>query len=234
MKKALFILMAAVLVALPSFTSAGFSNGGATLLTRLEVSKDGTTWVNYLAETNGGGQTLTVSPGDTIYFRLRTWNAGANPAVNITYTSSYSNPQFIDAWDPFHPGVNDDLDADATFYYSLTGLPNMTAGTVSFDLDAVAPVSSETSGFQSGGMVARVAAGTPDQTVILATVIITGAGSIAWWKNWLFPRAYADDSATTQVRILVSNPPVVTPIVLPTTGPDASGLLLLPVSYLNR
>jgi len=88
MKKVVFVLMAAVLIALPSFTSAGYSSGGAMLLTRLEVSKDNTNWVNYLAEENSGDQTLTVLPGDTVYFRLKTWNTGDAPSINITFTGS--------------------------------------------------------------------------------------------------------------------------------------------------
>ena len=233
MKKVVFVLMAAVLIALPSFTSAGYSSGGAMLLTRLEVSKDNTNWVNYLAEENSGDQTLTVLPGDTVYFRLKTWNTGDAPSIDITFTGSYTNPGYIDALDPFHPGVHDDLDGDATFYYALTGLPDMTAGTVSFDLDAVANGSTDLLNYQSGEMVARVAAGTPDQTVMLTTVIITGASQVAWWKKLLFPRAYADDSATTQVRILVSNPPAATAQMttqtLPVTGPDPIQLIMSPV-----
>lgn len=236
MKKALFILMAAVLVALPSFTSAGFSSSGAMLLTRLEVSKDGTTWVNYLAETNSGGQTLTVSPGDTIYFRLKTWNTGGTPAINIEYSAAYTNPGGVDAFDPFHPGVSDDSDGDAILFYVLNAPPDLTAGTTAFHLDGVADSTTETTGFQSGGMAAHIATSTPDQTVLLATVTITGADEfIVWWKNLLFPRALADDAATTQARILVATPaPVPVPVVLPATGPDVSGLLLLPVSCLNR
>ena len=233
MRKVLIVFLATVFVALPSFVSAGYSSGGAMLLTRLEVSKDNTNWVNYLAEENSGDQTLTVLPGDTVYFRLKTWNTGDAPSINITFTGSYTNPGYIDALDPFHPGVHDDLDGDATFYYALTGLPDMTAGTVSFDLDAVANGSTDLLNYQSGEMVARVAAGTPDQTVMLTTVIITGASQVAWWKKLLFPRAYADDSATTQVRILVSNPPAATAQMttqtLPVTGPDPIQLIMSPV-----
>jgi len=233
----LIVFLAVVFIALPNLASAGYSNGGgALLLTRLEVSKDNSTWVNYLAETNSGGQTLTVSPGDTVYFRLKTWDTGDTPAINITYTASYTNPSYIDALDPFHAGVNDDLDGnDPASYYALTGLPDATAGTLTFDLDGVA-VSSEITGYESGGMVARVKAGTPDQTVILATVIITGASQVGfnWWQR-LFAHAYADSSATTQVRLLVSNPPAVaaTP-TLPVTGPDPIQLIMAPVMRLCR
>lgn len=223
MRKVIITLAAIALAVMPTFASAVFINSGAILLTRLEVSKDEVTWVNYLAETSSGNETFTVSPGDTVYFRLKTWDTGNAPAVNVTYSASYTNPQYIDALDPFHAGNQDNLDGDI-FHYALSGLPDTTAGTLQFTLDAVANNSSDTANFESGGIVARVAAGTPDQTVILATIQITGSSlvTINWWENLLFSHAYADSSATTQARILVSNPPVATtPAVtaLPATGP---------------
>jgi len=226
MKKVVIALLAVVFSVFPSIASAGFISGGATLLTRLEVSKDNSTWVNYLAETDSGNQTLTVSPGDTIYFRLKTWDTGDTPAINITYSGVYTNPAGMDALSAFDSGSTDDLDGDAILFYGLSGLPDMNAGTLSFYLDGVDNGTTDATGFQSGGMTGRIAAGTADQTVILATVTITGADLfIASWEKLLFPRAYADDQATTQVRMLVSNPPVVpqtTPAVqvLPATGSD--------------
>jgi len=233
MKKVLMVLMAAVLVALPSFVDAGYGGIGTNLLTRLEVSKDNATWVNYLAETNSGNQTLTVSPGDTLYFRLKTWNIGNNPASDIEFSATYTNPQYISALDPFSlTGAQNDLDGDVDNVYSLNAPPS--GGTMTFNLNAVAKNTTDLAGFESGGVLLKVAAGTPDQTVILATVTITGIRVLGWWKDLLFPRAYADDAATTQVRIMVSNPPAVTPVVLPATGADSSSLLILPVAYLYR
>lgn len=226
MKKIIVGFLVAVFVALPSFVSAGYSanDGNIILLTRLEVSKDNTNWVNYLAEENSGGQTLTVSPGDTVYLRLKTWNTGISPAVTVQYTGSYTNPQYIDALDPFHAGVYDDLDGDTLFYYGLDSLPDLTAGTMSFHLDGVLQDTDDQAGYQGGEIVARVKAETPDQTVILATVQINSTDFVVWWKRLLFPRAYADDVATTQVRLLVSNPPAAAPATqtLPVTGPDSA------------
>jgi len=208
-----FVLIIAALVILPSFAFAGFNNTrGIVLQTRLEVSKDGTNWDNYVAETDPGNQTLTVSPGDTIFFRLKTWNTSEARGANILYTASYTNPQYIDRLDPFHAGVGDDIDGDGSLYTITDTDP--VAGTMHFSLDGVNGGTNETSGFESGGIAARISADAPDKAVILATVQITAASGSFNDYNYFSGRAYADDSATTQVRILISNPSV-TPSVTP-------------------
>jgi hypothetical protein len=223
-KVALVLLLAVSIVVLPKIVFASFNFGDVALETRLEVSKDNATWVNYLADSNSGNQTLTVSPGDTLYFRLKTWDTGLTPATNVRYGASFTNPSYIDSLDPFHIGTNDDSDGDG-HPYTLTGTPDMTAGTFQFTLDNVASSSTETTNDESGAMVAGIDARTPDQTVFLVTVQITGIVELsnASWLNNLSPKAYADSQATTQVRILVSNPALVsTPAVTASTPATAN------------
>ncbi len=214
-KVALVLLLAVSIIVLPKIVFAAFSLGDVALETRLEVSKDNTNWINYSADSNSGNQTLTVSPGDTLYFRFNTWDTGLTPATNVSYGASFTNPQYVNALDPFHPGTNDNTDGDL-HPYVLTGTPDMTAGTFQFTLSNVAASSTVTTNDESGIMVAKVAAATPDQTQIWMTVQISGIVELsdASWLNSLYPKAYADTRATTQVRILVSDPaPVPTPAV---------------------
>lgn len=236
MKKIIFALMAAAFVALPSFVSAGYVAGGGNVVinTRLEASADNSTWVNYLAEENSGGQTLTVSPGDTIYLRLKTWNTGGMPA-GVEYTGTFTNPAYLDSPEMFSSGAGakDDLDGDATYYYALTSF-DTSSGVTLFTLDAIMNGSTVDANYQSGGITAQIKSDTPDQTEMLVTVQVTGADAyITWWQR-LFTHAYADDAATTQVRILVSNPPAtaVTTPTLPVTGPDPIQLIMSPVMRL--
>jgi hypothetical protein len=204
MKKILMILAIVIGVAIiPSFVSAGFSPEGSDydLRTILEVSKDGITWLNYNAETNSGDQTLTITPGDIVYVRLKTWNVGDTDANNIQFTSSFTNPQYIDSFDAFN-GANDNLDGDE-IYYHYEGVDTDT-GEFQFSLDQALANTTEESGFQSGAVTMSVDSATPDQAVILVTVQIPTEQ--ATFLDKLLPRVYADSNATTQVRIIVSNP----------------------------
>jgi hypothetical protein len=207
MKKLLVIaVLAAALAIIPSLVFAGYDEGdGYELLTRLEVSKDGSTWINYSAETNSGNQTLTVSPGDTIFLRLKTWDIGQSPATNIQFSSTFTNPTNIDAFDPFTSG-NDDSDGDGLLFYSAVSV-NINAGTFLFSLDGVAGNTNENAGYQSGTVAARIGANAPNGSITLITVQITDADHpVAYKINQLFPRAYADEQGATQIRLLVYNP----------------------------
>ena len=93
-----------------------------------------------------------------------------------------------------------------------------------------------------------VSSDTPDGTVILVTVAITQANPFGVaWLDRLTNRAYADDSATTQARILVQSPPVdrtaaptLTPTATATTAATttatstATGNSILPIPELAQ
>jgi hypothetical protein len=210
-----FVLVVVAFVVLPGFVFAGFGIGGVNMQTRLEVSKDNINWDNYVAETNPGNQTLTVSPGDTIYFRLKTWDIGAATARNVHYNASYTNPQYIASFDPFHVGTQDDTDANGRAY--VLGATDPVAGTMQFSISRVDRNTTETSGFESGVMAATISNDVPDQAVISATVQIASMAPLNDY-NYSSGRVYADDQATTQVRILIARP-VVTPSVTPSVTP---------------
>lgn len=203
-----FVLVVAAFVIVPSFAFAGFGSGGVNLQTRLEVSKDNTDWDNYDAEVNPGGQTLTVSPGDTIYFRLKTWDTGGMYAQNVQFNAGYTNPQYIASFDPFHPGTQDDTDGNGRAY--VLGATDPIAGTMQFSISRINKNTSETTGYEGGEMVAHIASDVPDQAVITATVQIASMAPIPDF-NYSSGKVYADDQATTQARIIISNPPAVTP-----------------------
>jgi len=211
MKKVLIVLGALFLaLAVPVyFTHAGFGEGGGyNLKTRLEVSFDNATWVNFLAEDNSGGATLTVAPGDTIYLRLKTWNEGILPGANTAFTGTFTNQQYLTNSTMFtgDGGGSGDLDGDTVNGYSMIGGGyNADTGVAEFGLNAVANGSTEDVDFQSGGITSQIAATTPDQTVILVTVVVTSSNPVALLDH-LLPRAYADAFGTTQVRILVNDP----------------------------
>jgi hypothetical protein len=211
MKKALFILLSALFVAalLPlGITKAGFQEGSLNIQTRLEVSLDNSTWINYSAESNSGGTVLTVDPGDTVYFRLKTW--ADQPADNVDFTATFTNQQYLANASMFSVDGGDqgDLDGDTTRGYSMTGGGyNAATGTATFTLNGVR-VSSVSSNFQSGGITTQIAPSTPDGTIINATVQITNAVPVWTWNNKLLQKAYADANGTTVVRLAISNPTI--------------------------
>jgi hypothetical protein len=212
MKKAAIIIIAVIsILGLSQIVGAGFAPEGQEfdLRTRLEVSKDGSNWYNYTAESNPGNQTLTVSPGDTITMRLKTWDVGSEAATNIGYTSSFTNPSYFSAFYTFgDAGANADVDGDATLYYNA-GTFDMSGGTFTFTLDGVDHNTTINSGEQSGQVTATIGDDAVDQGVILVTAQITDATEppvIVGFLDRLFPKALADAQATTQVRMIVSNP----------------------------
>lgn len=224
------------------FTYAGFhgSIGSLDITTRLEVSSDNTNWVNNVAEDNAGGQTLTIAPGGTVYFRLKTWNEGGDNCTGVNFTATFTNQQYLTNSQMFTGAGNGsgDLgdDGDPSHGYFMSEDYNPDTGIASFELDYVQSGSTITSGYQSGGITSQIASSTPEQTVITATVVATDAFPQGYaWQNLFTPWAHADDSATTTVRILVTTPPAAasnsvttasSPIVstLPSTGPDPADL----------
>lgn len=228
MRKFLIVLGVLFLVlAVPIYiTHAGFGEGGAgyNLKTRLEVSADNSTWANFLAEDNSGGATLTVAPGDTIYLRLKTWDEGILPGVNTTFTGTFTNQQYLTNSTMFTGpgGGSGDLDGDIVNGYSMTGGGyNPVTGVAEFILNAVQNGSTENVNFQSGGITSQIATGTPDQTVIMVTVVINNTNPGVGWLDHFLERAYADNLGTTQVRILV-NANATSPTPTPTPAPSST------------
>lgn len=227
MKKIIIVLgVLALLLFVPIYIAyAGYGIGaGFNLKTRLEVSADNATWVNYLAEDNSGGDILTVSPGDTIYLRLKTWNEGGTAGEDTTFTGTFTNQQYLTNSTMFTGvgGGSGDLDEDGLYGYAMTGGGyNSVTGIAEFLLTGVVNGSTDEVNFQTGGITSEISASTPDQTLITVTVIITGTNPELAWLNRLLPRAYADEFGTTEVRILVDNPPA-DPTPTPTPTPSAS------------
>lgn len=206
------IVLAVLLMVVPNLVFAGYGDKAQMdLQTRLEVSKDNINWLNYDAETNPGNQTLTVSPGDTIYFRLTTDNYGTNQALDTQFEGNFNNPSYIESIDAFNGAANDDIDLDGRPYV-LDSIDNMT-DTIYFHFDYIEAGDSlsRQSGLsftQIGGISAKIGSLVPNQAVIMATVQIKNATipEGVFLLDKLVSRAYADDQATTQVRILVYNP----------------------------
>jgi hypothetical protein len=242
MKKLLVIIFASLVLAtaLPLYlVYAGFGQEGAfiNVKARLEVSKDNVNWVNYEAEDDSGSGTLTVSPGDTIYFRLKTWNTGTHSVANVAYAAAFTNQQYLIDSVMFtgSGGGSGDLgdDGDPANGYSMTGEGyNSETGIATFELSGVAADSTITSGYQSGGITSQIATGTPDQTIITAAVTISDAVDLEiGWLNNIVSRAYADEFGTTTIGIIVSNPAVANNTAdqsivqtLPATGPNSADI----------
>lgn len=209
MKKILVIIVLTVLLmVVPNIVFAGYGDKPSVdIQTRLEVSKDNINWINFNSETNAGNQTLTVAPGDTLYFRLTTENFGDQRASGVQFLGSYTNPSYIESLNAFD-GANDDIDGDGRYYYITS--TDQSAGTINFNFDyfEAAGYEGPYNAQQIGVMGAKLSSTIPDQAEIIVTVTVN-AGIIredAFLFDKLFPRVYADDQGTTQVRILVSNP----------------------------
>lgn len=226
----LFIALELVLLVPLYFVQAGYTDAGINLKTRLEVSSDNVNWVNYLAEDKSGSETLTVAPGSTIYFRLKTWNSDADNTGFVNLNSTFTNPAYLTNTVFFATGGAEDLDGDSTPY--LPGPLGYVAETGSGDatLLGVGGNSTADTNFQSGGMTFQISSSTPEQTVILATTQITSASPLFVWIDRVINRAYADSNGTSQARVLVATstpaatltPTTPAVSILPATGYDSS------------
>jgi len=223
-KKVLIVLASVLAVVLPTWVIAGFTGDlGVDLHTRLEGSSDNSTWLNYTAEDNPGDATLSVSAGDTVYLRLKTWDTSDTIVANsIVYSGTFTNPQYVNTPDFLGTGTNDDLDGDGVLLYSLTSYDSG-SGSAVFGLNGIYPSSTVDTDYESGGITFTTDPDTPDQTVILATVQITSAEEELWISRAprITDRALADDPSTTRVRILVNNP-TATPTPTPTSTATAT------------
>lgn len=223
MRKLCLLLIVGLIVALiPISVLAGFSGGGdINLMTRLEVSNNGSDWYNYSAETNSGLQTLQVHPGDTVTFRIKVWNLGNSAANNIALSATTTNPQYIQTANIFDGSAttNQDLDGDG-YDYAVTSFDSA-AGTGTFLLDEAdtGTVEAGTTNNEGGTYTTQISSSTPDQTLIEVTMKITAASEVRGEDQTnninLLDRAYADDEGTTIAKILVVNQPAT---ALPSTG----------------
>lgn len=227
MRKLVFMLIVGLVVALiPASVLAGFGvvGTGIDLRTRLEVSNNGSDWYNYSAESNPGDQTLQVHPGDTVNFRIKMWNVGSTPADQITLSATTTNPQYIQTANIFDGSAttNQDLDGDGLVYAVTSFDPVAGTGTFSHDGVNIGTIEAGTTNNEGGTYTTTISSSAPDQTLIEVTMRITGAEEAQRFNLMhLLDRAYADEYATTIVRILVVNQPAAAP-ALPSTGANQS------------
>ena len=224
MKKWLIAVFAGVFFALvPLGVLAGYPGTNIELLTRLEVTKDGSSWYNYSVETNSGGQTLDINAGDTVTFKVKMWNTGSSNATSVSLAVNSTNSQYVETANIFDGSAasNADLDVDGHIY-TLTGF-TPSAGTATLGQDYVAAGTVETgdTNKESGTYTTKISSSTPDQTLITVTMTVTAAEEQRM-VGGLLDRAFADSSGTTVVRILVHNTSgVAQTTALPSTGKSA-------------
>lgn len=218
----IFVLFAFVVI----FNARAVYDGGGGLAvgTKVTVSKDGTNFYNYTADENPGGQTLYVSPGDTLTFRGTVWNAGTIDSVP-SFQGIITNAQYFDSFDAFEGG-NDDIDGSGSYY--VLNDSNIVNGSMVMDIGIWSHLDNtkDEENPEIGQITARLKSDIPDQTVIQGTFSLVGAAPYLTFNP--FPIAHAqgvlDESV---VRIVVQNPsgataPTIT--TLPQTGPDYSFL----------
>lgn len=204
--------------------------------TRVEVSKDGgSSWASFDSSDATGlgeGQTLVVSPGDILIFKVRVWNEGYDNALNVVGVGTRENFTFLS--DISGVFDNPDEDGDST---DITG-----GGVDTINIDILASGGSASSGYQSATFTGKVKSDIPDGTVVKVHYEITSADfpeilnfspSVFW--AFLIPVVHADDDGTavTEARAIANNPHVVSeqnppaPVQeLPQAGTGVYGLYL--------
>ncbi len=221
MKKIYFIagvfVASLVLAILPGVVMAGYTKPGYDyeIIDRLDVARaaEPTAWANYSAETNSGGQTMLVNPGDIVYFRFKSWNLGGNTWASYAGNSTnYSSFEYFDAFDSFAPtafdpspldvrATNPDEDGDDNDYrYS-----SHSGSSFSFWFNDLGIETSEEVGYQSGIMEAKVSNAAEVGTVIAVTIAVDGGMENTMNANFLMPTTYADEYSTTQVQLVVTD-----------------------------
>lgn len=199
----ILVLIVASLTFIPFKTKANIIGGGLDIGARAEVSKDnGATWYNFSADSNPGGQTLVVSPGDTLLFRGKVWNGGESDGVNLVFNAIIDHPEYLEGSVAFY---DDDEDRNGVHY---TGYIN---GTVTLPSVSHGTNENVPGGYESGTFQVNVRSDAPDQGVIegifevIQIGLPTGAKEKSFLDN-LIPRAYAQmGTARATVKILISN-----------------------------
>jgi hypothetical protein len=172
-KLSVFIFALALIV--PSIAKAVYTDEetGASVGVRVLVSKNGTDWVNF-SNSNGepSGQTLVVSPGETIYFKGEVWNAGEATAYPLL-VAYIKNAKYLENIGAFENSEGyDDLDEDG-IYYQING-SSQTDEYVSMYLnfsDYLTKYEPEV-GTQSGMIQATVADNVPQNTIIEGYLVL--------------------------------------------------------------
>jgi|GEM_PF-5879853 len=216
MKKALFAVLFLTFAIVPGLTFAHLydmdqNEDTYDIGTRVEVSKDGgTTWFSYDssdAPSLGNGQTLTASPDDTLTFRVLVWNEGSYAAGDVVGVGTETAFSYLSGVS----GVFDNADEDVN-------AQDITGGSIdTINIASLASGGTSTSGYESATFTGKVKSDVPDGTVIKMHYEITSASHqtrigfypSAVWRS-LVPHAMADsdDTAVTEARIQISNPPV--------------------------
>lgn len=169
------VFIFAVSLIMPSAAKAVYTDEetGASVGVRVLASKDGTNWVNF-SNSNGepSGQTLVVSPGETIYFKGEAWNAGevtANPLM-VAYIKNAKYLEDIGAFE--NSEGYDDLDGDG-IYYQING-SSQTDEYVSMNLSFSDHLtySEPKVGTQSGMIQATISQDVPQNTVIEGYLVL--------------------------------------------------------------
>lgn len=236
MKKSLsklLMLFYAVMLISPIPAGAVFNDLTGSVGVRVLVSKDGTNWINYYNTNseNPTGQTLTVNPGDKIYFKGEVWNAGETD-VNPGIFACIKNAKYLQDIGAFdNASGDDDLDNDGIHYDVMANI--VTEEYVAMPLQFSAPLTVDpVVGTQSGMIEATVKSDVPPNTVIegifaLFTNNIVGPNGINPQDGFTDALDMVPERGT--VRIL-ANEVSQMPVQLPRTGTNNITFYVMSIS----
>lgn len=195
-----FLVLAFVV---PKLASAVYNGGGTEINMRMDVSTDGTNWYNFTGDPADGNQTLTANAGDTLIFRLSTWNTGDNPALNLEFQAGINNVDYLEFANDFYDDDYDNNDNaySGNFAGAIT-LPDIAANLLQEDAE-------------TGLLRVVIKDNIPNNTLLQGSIELTGIDIIG-----LLPTAYAQGLTESDFRILVRNTGNMEE--LPITGPDSS------------
>lgn len=210
----------------PAMVGAVYTGDGVSVGVKVEASKDGSSWYCFSGDC-AGGQTLTVSPGDSVTIRGYTWNEGETSAI-VTYGAAVTNSQYLTMpVEVFGVGQGDidgnDIGMDSSNYVTDVN------GTATFDVnllgtfpipDDYLPASSGPSSPEIGAIAVTIKDDVPDQTVITLTFELKTASQWLTLGNPFAKTANAQglQGGISQARLIVSNPSTPTVQTLPQTG----------------
>ena len=193
------------------FAAEEGANDGVDLKFKIEGSTDNATWVNYSGTDFAGGQTITASPGDVIYWRVKIWNEGPQRALTIDNEAAYINDSYIELIDI----TNMDLDGDEREYDGG-------------DLDQVNEGTSEDTGYQgvSGSITLKNSFPEGETAIVFGGYVADyTAGALGFAPMPLVSRALAVGvNKSSAIRIVVNT----TPLANNTTVATAPVITTLP------
>lgn len=222
MRKVLLYVIIAVLAVTvgPSvYALAGYSDEDISVNVELNACRLSTCgasdWKNYSVDSGGEGETLTVSPGDTVTLRGSTWNSGDNyAAMSLTGTIDHTN--YIETINIFESGDND-VDGANTYYILDSATNTNNTEEMAILLSDVLSTASDIDNPELGQIKITLKNDIPDQTVITASFNVTLA-TLGVVRGSFLGRAYAADLTTSTVRLVVNNPPAATAATTATTA----------------